>query len=338
MRKLFFVVFSLILIPLSSCDDGDVIDFELDFEDTFQVCEGESSIVFYKTKNDPSESISIKINNLDLEDIFEVDENLQYEETFNISTSAPLNYRTYSNSTLPSDLFCNVIPNSEVNIKNDDESTSGTVTINTVLVEDDNDGIPAELESTNGINPIEDDDNDGILNYLDDAPNDNSIGDENGNIELGFDTDGDGLPNYLDADDDGDNVLTKDEDPDPNGDGDLSDALNTNSDEDDLPNYLDPDDDGDGIITRNEENDSEDLNPANDITSDGIADYLNKDVANIGGPIATAYREHTIIETYTVTLTVSNFDLNLISLDTYDFGTLNNGATSSSRTETPDFP
>lgn len=314
MRKLFFVFLALILIPFSSCDDGDIIDFELDFEDTFQVCEGvtatgQSTLVFYKTKNDPSESISIKINNLELEDIFEVDENLQYEETFTISTSAPLNYRTYSNSTLPSDLFCSVIPNSDVNIKNDDESTSGTVTINTVLVEDDNDGIPAELEDRNGNGDLEDDD-----------------------------TDGDGLPDYLDADDDGDNVLTKDEDPDPNGDGDLSDALNTNSDEDTLPNYLDPDDDGDGIITRNEENDSEDLNPANDITSDGIADYLNKNVANIGGPIATEYREHTITETYTVKVTVSNFDLNLISLDIYDFGTLNNSATTKTRTETPDFP
>lgn len=309
MRKLFFVFLALILIPFSSCDDGDIIDFELDFEDTFQVCEGESALVFYKTKNDPSESISIKINNLELEDIFEVDEDLQYEETFTISASAPLNYRTYSNTTLPSDLFCSVIPNSDVNIKNDDESTSGTVTINTVLVEDDNDGIPAELEDRNGNGDLEDDD-----------------------------TDGDGLPDYLDADDDGDNVLTKDEDPDPNGDGDLSDALNTNSDEDTLPNYLDPDDDGDGIITRNEENDSEDLNPANDITSDGIADYLNKNVANIGGPIATEYREHTITETYTVKVTVSNFDLNLISLDIYDFGTLNNSATTKTRTETPDFP
>lgn len=307
MRKLFFVVFALILTSLNSCDDGDIIDFELDFEDTFLVCEGESSLVFYKTKNDPSESISIKINNLELEDIFEVDENLQYEGIFNISSSAPLNYRTYSNTTLPSDLFCSVIPNSDVNIKNDDESISGTVTINTVLVEDDNDGIPAELEDRNGNGDLNDDD-----------------------------TDGDGLPDYLDADDDGDNVLTKDENPDPNEDGNLTDALDT--DADGIPNYLDDDDDNDGIITRNEENDSEDLNPANDITSDGIADYLNIDVANIGGPIATAYREHTITETYTVTLTVANFDLNLISLDTYDFGTLSNSATSSSRTETPDFP
>lgn len=312
MRKLFFVFLVLVFVPLNSCDDGDIIDFELDFENTFQVCSGETStgqstLVFYKTKNDPSESISVQVNGLNLEDIFEVDENGEYENTTSISSSAPLNYRTYSNTTLPDNLFCNVVPNSDVNIKNDDESISGTVTINTVLVEDDNDGIPAELEDRNGNGDLNDDD-----------------------------TDGDGLPDYLDADDDGDNVLTKDENPDPNEDGNLTDALDT--DADGIPNYLDDDDDNDGIITRNEENDSEDLNPANDITSDGIADYLNIDVANIGGPIATAYREHTITETYTVTLTVANFDLNLISLDTYDFGTLSNSATSSSRTETPDFP
>lgn len=313
MRKLFFAFLVLVFVPLNSCDDGDIIDFELDFENTFQVCSGETStgqstLVFYKTKNDPSESISVQVNGLDLEDIFEVDENGEYENTSSISSSAPLNYRTYSNTTLPSNLFCNVVPNSEVNIKNDDVSTSGQVIITNVLVEDDNDDITAELEDRNGNGDLTDDD-----------------------------TDGDGLPNYIDADDDGDNILTKDEDPDPNGDGDLSDALDT--DGDGTPDYLDADDDGDGIDTRDEENDSQDQNPANDITiSEFGPDYLNKDVANLGAPAATAYRAHTITETYTVSLIVTNFDLNLISLDVYDFGTLEDGSTSTTRTETPDFP
>lgn len=312
MRKLIFVFFALIFIPLNSCDDGDVIDFELDFEDTFEVCSalnssGNNALVFYKTKEDPSESISVQVNNIELEDIFEVDDDNLYERSFTISSSAPLNYRTYSNTTLPNDLFCSVIPSSEVNIKEDDESTSGTITISTVLVEDDNDDIPADLEDINGNGDLEDDD-----------------------------TDGDGLPNYLDADDDGDNVLTKDENPDPDENGDLSDAQDT--DGDGTPDYLDTDDDGDGIDTRDEENDSTDQNPANDITSDGIADYLNVNVANLGGPEATAYREHTITETYTISLVLSNFDLSLLSIDVYDFGTLSDGSTSTTRTETPDFP
>ena len=56
------------------------------------------------------------------------------------------------------------------------------------------------------------------------------------------DSDGDGIPDYLDPDDDNDGIPTSDEDPDPNGDGNPDDALD--SDEDDIPDYLDPVDDG----------------------------------------------------------------------------------------------
>jgi len=50
------------------------------------------------------------------------------------------------------------------------------------------------------------------------------------------DTDGDKIPNYLDADDDGDGTLTKDEDA--NNDGDLT---NDDTDNDGIPDYLDAD-------------------------------------------------------------------------------------------------
>ena len=307
MRQLFFVFLALIVLPLNSCDDGDIIDFELDFEDTFQAC-GDSDLVFYKTKNDPSESLSLKLNNVSLDDVLTVNTAGVFEKTYTISSTNPFNYRTYSNTTLPSDLFCNAIPNSEIKITQDIESTSGSAILKTVLTEDDNDGVPAESEDINGNSDLEDDD-----------------------------TDGDGLPNYIDADDDGDNILTKNENPDPNGDGDLSDAQDT--DLDGIPDYLDDDDDGDGIKTRDEENDSQDENPANDITvSEFGPDYLNKDVANMETPAATAYRQHSITQTYVVTLIVTDFDLELISVDVFDFGILDDSSTSETRTVTPDFP
>ena len=53
------------------------------------------------------------------------------------------------------------------------------------------------------------------------------------------DTDGDGRPDYLDPDDDGDGTPTAEEDADPNGDGDPEDAVDT--DGDGIPDYLDPD-------------------------------------------------------------------------------------------------
>ena len=52
---------------------------------------------------------------------------------------------------------------------------------------------------------------------------------------------------------------------------------------------------------------------------------------------ATAYREHTIYQTYLVTLTVSQFDLQIISLDVLDFGFLENSALSTTTQETPLF-
>lgn len=305
MRKLFFVILSISVLSFYTCNDGDVIDVEFDFDNTFEAC-GTNGLVFFKTRNNPSESLSIKITGLTIEDILEVEDDNIYEADFQLSTSNVFNYRTYSNTTLPNNLFCNDIPLSEIKIKKDLVSTSGNVHIKTVLTEDDNDGIPANLEGKD--------------------PN----GD--GNFDDALDTDGDGIPNYLDVDDDGDNVLTKDEKPNPNGDNDLSDAQDT--DNDGIPDYLDTDDDGDGVLTRDEENESQDQNPANDI-SIALANYLNPAVAT--KVQATAFRVHTIYQTYVVTLTVSNFNLEIISLDVFDFGVLENGKLSTSRTVTPKF-
>jgi hypothetical protein len=52
------------------------------------------------------------------------------------------------------------------------------------------------------------------------------------------DTDADGIPDYLDSDDDGDGIPTIDEHPDPNGDGKVDDAFD--SDGNGTPDYLQP--------------------------------------------------------------------------------------------------
>ena len=302
MRKLFFVILSITVLSFYTCSDGDIINVEFDFDNTFEAC-GTNGLVFFKTRNNPSESLSIKISGLTIEDILEVEDDNIYEADFQLSTTNVFNYRTYSNTTLPNNLFCNDVPLSEIKINKDLVSTSGKVHIKTVLTEDDNDGIPATLEDINGNGNLKDDD-----------------------------TDKDGIPNYLDVDDDGDNVLTKDEKPNPNNDNDLRDAQDT--DKDGIPDYLDTDDDGDGISTRDEENQSKDQNPANDISL-LLPDYLNPAIAT--RVPATAFRVHTIYETYVVTLTVTNFNLEIISLDVFDFGVLENGKLSSSRTKIATF-
>jgi len=291
MRKLIFL-FSFFLV-LFSCDDGDIITVELDFDDTFVAC---GELVFYKIKEDPAESLSLQITSpvTILEGLIELDDDGNLISTFVTfainGTSNQFHYRTYNQD--PSDFFCNDVPPSEIIITNDDESTTGVAALTTTLTEDDNDGIAADLEDLNGNGDLTDDD-----------------------------TDGDGLPNYIDEDDDGDNVLTRLELDDENLDGDdnpLTNPLDT--DDDGIPDYLDTDDDGDGVDTINEENDTQDENPTNDFTDPAIADYLNDLVSNLVPAIA--YRDHIIQQNFEVTLEITGLQLSTITLDYFDFGTL----------------
>lgn len=304
MRKFVLLLSLFSLVYIYSCDDGDVIDFEFDFEDTINSCEGVSDLVLYKTKEDPSESLSVLISTFTEEDLIAVEEN----DTLLLEKTGTFTYRTYNDASLPSDLFCSDI-SAETDI-NLNESDDVTVTILTILTEDDGDGIAAELEDINGNGDLKDDD-----------------------------TDDDGLWDYIDEDDDGDNVATADENPDPNGDGILDDAQDT--DGDGIPDYLDNDDDGDGVLTRDEQSFSpEDNNPTNDITDPNVGpDYLNP--AIIGSVAATSYRQHTITQDYSIYVTISDISLDFISQTELDFGTLD-GTTSglsisTFRDETPEF-
>ena len=305
MRKFLYILCFGFL--LTTCDDGDIFEVTFDFEDTFSQC---GSLVFYKTNESTSESLSIKFAALTIEDILEVGEDNLYENTLPLGSTNVFNYRSYTN--LPADnlLFCNDIPPSNLGINTDEVSLSGQVYIRTVLVEDDNDGIPSEQEDLNGNG-----------NYNDD------------------DSDNDGIPNYLDADDDGDNVLTLTELDTLNADGDDNPLTNPkDTDGDGTPDYLDTDDDGDGVLTRDEENSNVNLNPTDDITdpNSGVADYLNDQVSTT--VTATAFRVHTIRMTYTISATVTNISLPSITQQTLDFGTLEDSSvTSDTRTGTPIF-
>ncbi|MFI0427225.1 MAG: gliding motility-associated C-terminal domain-containing protein, partial [Flavobacterium sp.] len=116
-----------------------------------------------------------------------------------------------------------------------------------------------------------------------------------GNPSDAQDTDGDGTPDYLDVDDDGDLVDTEFENPDPNGDGNPSDAQDT--DGDGTPDYLDVDDDGDGVPTADENPDPNgdgDPSDAQDTDGDGTPDYLDADDDNDG---IIAYNEGENVDT-----------------------------------------
>jgi len=301
MRQFLFIC--LLGLLAFSCDDGDVFEITLDFEDEFETC---GSLVFFKTKEIPAESLSIQITNRTIENILEVDEDNMYQETFEFSAATnSFNYRTYT--TEPINVFCNDIPPADLDILTDAESTTGSATVTTILVEDDNDGIPAELEDINGNGDLEDDD-----------------------------TDMDGIPNYLDVDDDGDNVLTSAENPNYTEEDGLSNAQNTDADSGDtIPDYLDNDDDGDGILTRDEESINQDNNPLNDVTDPNVgADFLNPMVVEMVP--AVGYRDHEIQQVYTITISVINIQIPNLTQDELDFGFLND--TSITNTSRPGDP
>ncbi|MFD2607502.1 VCBS domain-containing protein [Euzebyella marina] len=72
-------------------------------------------------------------------------------------------------------------------------------------LDNDNDGILDSEENPGSISPWQDSDGDGVPYYLDDDDGNPSVGDDDGLIEAGYDSDGDGFANFydLDADNDG---------------------------------------------------------------------------------------------------------------------------------------
>ncbi|PRP65805.1 FKBP-type peptidyl-prolyl cis-trans isomerase [Nonlabens agnitus] len=84
-----------------------------------------------------------------------------------------------------------------------------------------------------------DHDGDGILSIYEDLNGDKDLRSAGflDNTDRDFNQNRLPLYNYIDRDDDGDGILTKDENPDPNGDGNPNDALDT--DGDGIPDYLD---------------------------------------------------------------------------------------------------
>ncbi len=133
-----------------------------------------------------------------------------------------------------------------------------------------------------------------------------------------FDVDGDGIPNHLDLDSDGDGVFDLIEGNDGNtdgkndasvqdddGDGQIDNLTDANgnglddayeksqggnsaavqdTDEDGIPDFLDPDDDGDGISTRFEDLDADGDFGNDDTDGNGTPNYLDDDDDGDGTP------------------------------------------------------
>ena len=133
-----------------------------------------------------------------------------------------------------------------------------------------NDGVITQL-NLSVIDCSVDYDLDGVPTVAEDLNGDGNLAND--------DTDGDGIPNFLDNDDDGDMILTSVEYVFANQGRNATTNTLRDTDGDGIPNYLDDDDDGDGVLTINEDYDQNN-NPADDDTNNnGLPDYLEYDVA-----------------------------------------------------------
>ena len=297
MMRRIFIVFSLLL--LTTCDDGDIITVDLEFDKDLEYCSNNTeSFLIYDLREDPNESLSLIIpRGNDQEFPFTEATPINDPEEFTINgSSVRFIYRTYNRAVTDSE-FCNLVPPADLSIVEDYETDSGTAWATVTIDDDDNDGIPSEIEYGPG----------GLANPED--------------------TDGDGIPDYLDEDDDNDNVKTIYEIDNSDGDDDpFTEPLNTDADlpnGDDIPNHLDPDDDGDGILTRFEDEDL-DKNPRNDTSlneGEPIAYYLNPlEAMDYGDPGLTDDNKYT--RTITASFLIEGFDLEILSADELDLGTL----------------
>ncbi|MBT8252582.1 MAG: hypothetical protein HKN00_05540 [Flavobacteriaceae bacterium] len=280
---------SILFLTVIGCSDGDIIDINLDFDKVLERCGDENgdSYVIFDTRSDPDESLTLLFPvNATTNAIFNPT-TTPLEGTLTINgTSTRFNYRTYDGD--PSGLICEDIPDSGVNIIEDYEASNGTAAYTSVFVDDDNDNIPSVLEDLNNNGDLEDDD-----------------------------SDGDGIPNYKDADDDNDNVPTKDENPDPDMNGDISDAQNT--DGVDEPDYLDTDDDNDGVITRYED---ENLNE--NLFDDFVVGSTSPrflDPALSDTFVNDDFNPNSFTRTVTVTFIIQDVDIEILSADALEMGT-----------------
>lgn len=294
------LVVLITFICFTGCDDGDILDIELDFDGDLELCDDNvSTFLIYDTRQDPNESLTFAFPRNDQSERFfttATPEGMPVELTIN-GSSIRLNYRSYNRAVVSGEL-CEVIPPANLNILEDYETESGKVFVTVVAVDDDEDGIPSIDEDLNGNGDLEDDD-----------------------------FDGDDIPNYKDKDDDNDNVRTIEEIDDLNEDGDdnpLTNPLDTDGDT--IPDFLDTDDDGDGTLTRLEDQDC-DTNPTNDrvVNPDGSlglpfflepnenADYM-----------CTEFITNTFKRTILTSFFVQNVNLGPINATEFDLGTYNN--------------
>ncbi|MBZ9631841.1 hypothetical protein LB465_13715 [Salegentibacter sp. LM13S] len=297
MKKILAALF--FSFALYSCDDGDITVTSFDLENSdLTLCEIDDKKVLWAVNNeDVYESMSLELKDNSLNDtLTQAILTLDVSEDIEINLSGEDNrlvYRIYDSEVNGREYFCQGVPPGEPRVLEEYVSAGGVVIIRTRF---------------NDIRLDADADGDGVLNGEEGY-------DPDGNH---LDTDGDGIPDYLDIDDDNDNVPTATEkNASPEDPTTAEGYLDT--DEDGIPDYLDPDDDNDGVLTRHEidpedvqraidENSDDFLSPIPTAEVDGLPNYLNEGVSlpNFEHDLQL---DHHITRSYRSTIEIKDFNL-----------------------------
>jgi hypothetical protein len=233
------------------CDDGDVSVQSFDFENQQLSYCNNDQSILFYVQNSSGTEAVLADLVVNLDNLLEAG-----IVNFDLSSSTNnVTYRIFDN--VPgAEYFCSSIPPTSPNVVEEFGGVSGRAEMLVVVTKDDLDGLSTDDEL-----PLDqDNDNDGLFDYID------------------FDDDGDNVPTVFELD-----VFNADGDNNP-----LTNPLDT--DQDGIPNYLDDDDDGDGILTIDEDLNG-DLDPTNDFTDPEVGpDYLNNEVTL--STVQELYREH----------------------------------------------
>ncbi|WP_208021495.1 hypothetical protein [Flavicella sediminum] len=282
MKKLSFLI---LLLTINSCDDGDFDVPSFDFDGiTINNC---GNLVFHKISSSKTEALILNLSVDNEENAYFTTELTDKTYSITETGSNTLTYRIF-NGEVSSSYFCQDIPSVSPTVSKE-WLGNGTLVVNNTITLDDEDGVLAAIEND-------------LSAYVDlfDAT-----------VDLN-DIDGDGYPNYIDTDDDGDNITTLKEDLD--GDGD---PTNDDTDNDGIPNYLDADDDGDGVPSINESK-----------TADGdgdilLVDYLDADTTTVLEPVTTPvnnYKQSYVLDFIFSSLNLRNDESEINYADGFTYG------------------
>lgn len=124
MKKITLLLLALVLI--SSCDDGDFIvtDFNFNSESDLQLCQSGATNVLYVVNKDPSESISFNFSDENFTGII-IGDSLTKTQTVQLSTTNKLVYRTYDGELNGAAYFCSGIPPIEPHVTEEYHSLDG---------------------------------------------------------------------------------------------------------------------------------------------------------------------------------------------------------------------